>query len=172
MTFLSFSLASSLLAVLHGVLDLNFKLCVFVVNRLIKGKIEKPSGLFLGLIVMSHWLGVVWIWIQDITVVLPLFLVSLENRICLSRGVQVVSSAWRAATRIMAGVGNLVQRTGDGRTGRVLGDRVIKMSSDAVCGLHQARGDEERRFLSWASKRLGRFSPVWPHNRWRRFSLV
>jgi hypothetical protein len=48
----------------------------------------------------------------------------------------------------MAGVGNLVQRTGDGRTGRVLGDRVIKMSSDAVCGLHQARGDEERRFLS------------------------
>jgi hypothetical protein len=81
-------------------------------------------------------------------VVLPLFLVSLENHICLSRGVQVVSSAWRAATRIMAGVGNLVQRTGDGRTGRVLGDRVIKMSSDAVCGLHQARGDEERRFLS------------------------
>jgi hypothetical protein len=54
MTFLSFSLASSLLAVLHGVLDLNFKLCVFVVNRLIKGEIEKPSGLFLGLIVMSH----------------------------------------------------------------------------------------------------------------------
>jgi hypothetical protein len=28
--------------------------CVSVVNRLIKGKIEKPSGQFLGLIVMSH----------------------------------------------------------------------------------------------------------------------
>jgi hypothetical protein len=26
----------------------------FVVNGLIKGEIEKPSGLFLGLIVMSH----------------------------------------------------------------------------------------------------------------------
>jgi hypothetical protein len=43
-----------LLAVLHGVLDLNFKLCAFVVNGLIKGEIEKPSGQFLGLIVMSR----------------------------------------------------------------------------------------------------------------------
>jgi hypothetical protein len=40
--------------VLHGVLDLNFKLCAFVVNGLLKGKIEKPSDQFLGLIVMSH----------------------------------------------------------------------------------------------------------------------
>jgi hypothetical protein len=44
MTFLSFSLASGLLAVLHGVLDSNFKLYAFVVNGLIKGEIEKPSG--------------------------------------------------------------------------------------------------------------------------------
>jgi hypothetical protein len=43
-----------LLATLHGVLDSNFKLCTFVVNGLIKGEIEKPSGLFLGVIVMSH----------------------------------------------------------------------------------------------------------------------
>jgi hypothetical protein len=43
-----------LLAVLHGVLDSNFKLCAFVVNGLIKGGIEKPSGPFLGLIVTSH----------------------------------------------------------------------------------------------------------------------
>jgi hypothetical protein len=43
-----------LLAMLHGVLDSNFKLCAFVVNRLIKGEIEKPSGQFLGLIVMSY----------------------------------------------------------------------------------------------------------------------
>jgi hypothetical protein len=40
--------------VLHGVLDLNFKLCVFVVNGLTKGEIEKPSGQLIGLIVMSH----------------------------------------------------------------------------------------------------------------------
>jgi hypothetical protein len=54
MTFLSFLLASGLLSVLHEVLDSTFKLCVFVVIGLIKGEIEKPSGQFLGLIVMSH----------------------------------------------------------------------------------------------------------------------
>jgi hypothetical protein len=43
-----------LLAVLHGVLNSNFKLCTFVVNGLIKREIEKPSGQFLCLIVMSH----------------------------------------------------------------------------------------------------------------------
>jgi hypothetical protein len=52
--FLELFLAFGLLAVLHGVLDSNFKLCTFVVNRLIKGEIEKSSGQFLGLIVMSH----------------------------------------------------------------------------------------------------------------------
>jgi hypothetical protein len=53
-----------LLAVLHRVLDSNFKLCAFIVNGL-KGEIEKASGQFLGLIVMSHWLGEVWIRIWD-----------------------------------------------------------------------------------------------------------
>jgi hypothetical protein len=52
--FLSFSLASDLLVVLHGVSDSRFKLCAFVVNRLIKGEIEKPSDQFIGLIMMSH----------------------------------------------------------------------------------------------------------------------
>jgi hypothetical protein len=40
--------------------------------------------------------------------------------------VQVAVAAWRAATRTMAGVGGLVQRTGDGRTGRVLGCQTVK----------------------------------------------
>jgi hypothetical protein len=71
----------------------------------------------------------------------------LENRVCLSRGVQLASAAWCAATRIMAGVGDLVQRTGDGRTCRVLGGRVIERSGGAVCVLHRARGDEEHGFL-------------------------
>jgi hypothetical protein len=52
--FLSFSCLFGLISVFHGVLDLNFKLCVFVVNGLIKGEIEKPNGQFLGLIMMSH----------------------------------------------------------------------------------------------------------------------
>jgi hypothetical protein len=67
--------------------------------------------------------------------------VSLENRICLSRGVQVASAAWRAATRTVAGVGDLVQRTRDGRIGRVLSGRAIERSGDIVCGLDLARGD-------------------------------
>jgi hypothetical protein len=32
----------------------------------------------------------------------------LENHVYLSRGVQVVGAAWRAVTRIVAGVGDLV----------------------------------------------------------------
>jgi hypothetical protein len=44
MIFLSFSLASNLLAVLHGALDSNFKLYAFVINGLIKVEIDKPSG--------------------------------------------------------------------------------------------------------------------------------
>jgi hypothetical protein len=71
----------------------------------------------------------------------------MENRVCLSRGVQVAGVAWRAVTRIMAGVGDLIQRIGDGRTGRVLGGRMIERSGDAACGLHHTRGDEKREFL-------------------------
>jgi hypothetical protein len=70
----------------------------------------------------------------------------------LSCGAQVAGAAWRVATRIVAGVGDLVQRTGDGQAqvrysvaGR-LGGRVM------LFGLHHARGDEERMFLGLASK--------------------
>jgi hypothetical protein len=51
----------------------------------------------------------------------------------LSRDVQVAGAAWRTAMRTVIGVGDLVQRIGDGRTGRLL--------SGTVCGLHLARGD-------------------------------
>jgi hypothetical protein len=61
---------------------------------------------------------------------------------------QVAGAAWRAVIRIMIGVGDLVQRIGDGRTGRVLDGRTIGRSGDTVCGLHRARGDEECGFLS------------------------
>jgi hypothetical protein len=47
----------------------------------------------------------------------------------------------------MEGVGDLVQRTEDGRIGRVLGCRAIERSSGAMCGLHRTHGDEEREFL-------------------------
>jgi hypothetical protein len=38
-------------------------------------------------------------------------------------------------------------RTGDGHTGRVLSGRAVERSGGIVCGLHLARGDEERGFL-------------------------
>jgi hypothetical protein len=65
----------------------------------------------------------------------------LENRVCLSHGVQVAGAAWRAVMRTVAGVGDLVQRTGDGHTDRVLDGRAVKRSGGAMCGLHLARGN-------------------------------
>jgi hypothetical protein len=79
--------------------------------------------------------------------VFVLSLFHLENRVCLSLGVQVAGTAWCAATRIVVEVGDLVQRTEDGRTGQVLGGQAIERSGGAVYGLHRAHGDEERRFL-------------------------
>jgi hypothetical protein len=54
-----------------------------------------------------------------------------------------------------------MQRTGDGRTGRVLGGRVIERLGEAMCGLHHVRGDEEREFLY--------LSMVWSQNHWDSF---
>jgi hypothetical protein len=153
--------------------------------------IEKLSGQILGLIVMSHWLGEVWIWIWEILIVLPLSLFHLENCICLSFGVQVIGAAWQAATRIVAGVGNLVHRTRNDRTCRVFGDQTIRRSGDVMCDLHRAHGDEKRKFFDWASKPMSTVcqwfgiktartvfsdllsksvvtvSPVWTQNQWR-----
>jgi hypothetical protein len=55
--------------------------------------------------------------------------------------------AGRAVMRNVAGVGNLVQRTGNGHTSRVLDGRAIERSGGAVCGLDHTRGGEERGFL-------------------------
>jgi hypothetical protein len=92
---------------------------------------EKSSGVLLSLIMMVF--------------LLPLF--RSENRVCLSRGVQVPGAVWCVVTRTVAGVGDLVQRTGDGRTGQVLGGRTVERSGGAVCGLHLTRGDYECGFL-------------------------
>jgi hypothetical protein len=72
------------------------------------------------------------------------FLLSLfrsEYHVCLSRGVQVAGVVWRVAMRTVAGVGDLVQRTGDDRTGRILSGRAVERSGGTMCGLHLARGD-------------------------------
>jgi hypothetical protein len=71
--------------------------------------------------------------------------------------------------RTVAGVGDLVQRTGDGRTGQVLGGRAVERSVApcAICTVHvetRSAGflvepqNQCRRFVSGlASKPLGRF---------------
>jgi hypothetical protein len=64
----------------------------------------------------------------------------------------VAGAVWRAAMRIMTGVEDLVQKTGDGHTCRLLGGRAIERSDGTVRGLHHARGNEECGFLDWASK--------------------
>jgi hypothetical protein len=50
-------------------------------------------------------------------------------------------------TRIIVGVGDLVQRTEDGRTSQVLDGQMIRTLGDVLWGLHRARGDNERGFL-------------------------
>jgi hypothetical protein len=57
-------------------------------------------------------------------VVLPCYISWLENHVYLSRGVQVAGAAWRAATRIVAGIGDLVQRIGDGQA--QVGNSVVR----------------------------------------------
>jgi hypothetical protein len=77
-----------------------------------------------------------------------LYLVRLENRVCLSHDVQVAGAAWRTVMRIVTGVGDMVQRIKDGRTDQELSGRMVERSGDVVCGLQHARGDEEHEFLS------------------------
>jgi hypothetical protein len=62
----------------------------------------------------------------------------LENHVCLSPGVQEAGAAWCAATRTVTGVGDLVQSTGDGRAGQVLGGRRSRgrVTPCAVCTVH------------------------------------
>jgi hypothetical protein len=59
----------------------------------------------------------------------------------LSHGVQVAGVSWRAATKTVAGVGDLVQGTGDGRTSWVLSGWAVERSGGVVCGPHLACGD-------------------------------
>jgi hypothetical protein len=73
-------------------------------------------------------------------VVLPLSLFCVENHVCLSRSVQVTCVRRQAATRIMVGVGDLVQRIRHGQT--YVGYSVARRSGGrvtpcAVCTMHK-----------------------------------
>jgi hypothetical protein len=103
---------------------------LFVFNVLIEGEIEKPCGQFLCLIVMSHRLAEFEFESGIFQLFYLCFLSCVENPTCLSHGVQVAIVTWWAATRIVTGVGDLVQRTGNNRTGQVLGGRRVERSGD------------------------------------------
>jgi hypothetical protein len=63
----------------------------------------------------------------------------MENHVCLSRGVQVACATRLAATRIVAGVGDLVQRTGDSqaRVGySVAGRSRDRLTPCTICTVH------------------------------------
>jgi hypothetical protein len=88
----------------------------------------------------------------------------------LSRGVQEAGTAWHAAMRTVARVGDLVQRTGDGRIGQAVETWHVETRSTGFLVEPQNQG---RQFVSGLpSKPLGRFLAVWPQNLLRRFSLV
>jgi hypothetical protein len=67
-------------------------------------------------------------------------LVLVENCVCLSRGVQVAGATWRATMRIVAGVGDLVQRIEDGQAQvdySVAGRSEGRVTSYAICTVHE-----------------------------------
>jgi hypothetical protein len=82
----------------------------------------------------------------------------------LSRDVQEAGAAWRAATRTVAGVRDLVQRTGDGRRsgtrwpgGREVGWRRVRSAPDtwrleARVSWLSLKTKVVEGFLIWASK--------------------
>jgi hypothetical protein len=79
--------------------------------------------------------------------VLLISLFHVENRVCLSCSVQVTSVTWRAATRIMAGVGDLVRRTEDGQAQvgySVAGQSRGRVILCVICTMH-----EETRSVSF-----------------------
>jgi hypothetical protein len=119
---------------------------------------ENPSGQYLGLIVLSHCLAMVQIRIRDILVVLPYY----------SCGESCLLVSWCVGDRCNMAVRD--EDRGRSRThgvedqirssiGRVLGGQTVERSSDTVCGLHRAQGDDERGFLNSASKPRSMVSP-------------
>jgi hypothetical protein len=103
--------------------------------------------------------------------------VSLENHGCLSHGMQVAGAAWHAVMRTVAGVGDLVQRTGMiAQVGYLVAGRSRgRMTPCVVCivrvetrsaGFLAEPQNQSRRFVrGLATKPLERFSPVLPQNR-------
>jgi hypothetical protein len=104
-------------------------------------------------------------------VILPLSLFRVQNHVCLSRNVQVTGVIWQAAIRIVAAVGDLVQRTRDGQT--QIGYLMAGCSRDqvtlcAVCTVHKKT--RNMCFLVEPQNQAGySLLVVWHQNHWDGF---
>jgi hypothetical protein len=138
---------------------------LFVVNGLIKGEIEKPSGQYLGLIcdesLTCRCLNLNTGHFGSFTFILVL---------C---GESCFLVSWCACSRCdMAGSDEDCGRSRrpsaeDCRwssAGQVLGGRMIDRSVDTVSDMYHAHGDEERGFLGLASKPRSTISQFGPQN--------
>jgi hypothetical protein len=100
-------------------------------------------------------------------VVLPLP-IRVKNHICMSRGVQVTYATWQAMTRIVAGVGDPVQRTVHKDTS-IVGFLVEPQNK----GQQFASGLTSKPFsrVSWLSfkTKVNSLLVVWPQKHWIRF---
>jgi hypothetical protein len=74
-----------------------------------------------------------------------------KNRVCLSRDVQVAGAVWRAVMRIMTRVGGLVQRIGDGHSGRVLDGRAIERCTWPHCVGHAEFNSKMDESMRWTT---------------------
>jgi hypothetical protein len=107
---------------------------------------------------MTHWHAKVWIQIQYISVILPLFL--FVRRIMFAC---LMVCRWQTGSDEDLGTS---RRPGaeDQRWSsidRVLGGRTIGKLGDAVCGLHRAHGDVEHGFFDSASKLRSTDFSIW-----------
>jgi hypothetical protein len=131
----------------------NSNFVFFVVNVLIKGEIEKPSGQYLDSMcdesLICHGLNsnperFWWFYLY----------------LCLCGELHLLVSCCTGGRCGMTGSNEDHGRSrrpgaedqGWSRTSQVLGVRTIEMLDDVVCGLHHAHGDKERVFLSLALK--------------------
>jgi hypothetical protein len=90
-----------------------------------------------------------------------LYLSYVENHVYLSYGVQVIGVTCRVATRIVVGVGDMMQRTGDGQA--QVGYSVVERSRGrvtlcVVCTVHKET--RSAGFLVWLQNQGRRFLSV------------
>jgi hypothetical protein len=104
--------------------------------------------------VMSNWLNLVWIWIRCILVeLIPNWVIWFgETHLlvswCVGGECDIASSDENHGRSNRLGA----EDWGWSGTSRVLGGRTIERSDGAVCDLHRAQGEDERKFLGLASK--------------------